>query len=80
MCFGDKGEQFTDDDHLADEYEYLVVDGIWVTVKGYGWESDKAVLLCALGIRPDGSRQILGFRVGRGLCINLSLLRVGQSL
>lgn len=50
---------------LADEYEYLVVDGIWVTVKGYGWESDKAVLLCALGIRPDGSRQILGFRVGR---------------
>lgn len=50
---------------LADEYQYLVVDGIWVTVKGYGWESDKAVLLCALGIRPDGSRRILGFHVSR---------------
>jgi putative transposase len=50
---------------LADEYQYLVADGIWVTVKGYGWESDKAVLLCVLGIRPDGRRQILGFRVSR---------------
>jgi putative transposase len=50
---------------LADEYVYLVADGIWVTVKGYGWESDKAVLLCVLGIRPDGTRQILGFRVSR---------------
>lgn len=50
---------------LADEFQYLVADGIWVTVKGYGWESDKAVLLCVLGIRPDGTRQILGFRVSR---------------
>lgn len=50
---------------LRDEYRYLVADGIWVTVKGYGWESDKAVLLCALGIRADGTRQILGFRVSR---------------
>jgi putative transposase len=50
---------------LTDEYCYLVADGIWVTVKGYGWESDKAVLLCTLGIRPDGTRQILGFRVSR---------------
>ena len=50
---------------LSDDYQYLVADGIWVTVKGYGWESDKAVLLCVLGIRPDGTRQILGFRVAR---------------
>lgn len=50
---------------LTDEYRYLVADGIWVTVKGYGWESDKAVLLCVLGVKPDGSRHILGFRVAR---------------
>jgi putative transposase len=50
---------------LGDDYQYLVADGIWVTIKGYGWESDKAVLLCVLGIKADGSRHILGFRVSR---------------
>jgi transposase-like protein len=50
---------------LGDDYQYLVADGIWVTIKGYGWESDKAVLLCVLGIKADGSRHILGFRVSQ---------------
>lgn len=50
---------------LTDDYDYLIADGIWVTVKGYGWESDKAVLLCVLGLKADGSRRIIGFRVAR---------------
>lgn len=50
---------------LTDEYEYLMADGLWVKAKGYGWEGDKAVILCVLGIKPDGNRNIIGFSVSR---------------
>lgn len=46
-------------------YQYLIVDGIWAKAKGYGWEKDDAVLLCAVGIRDDGQKDILGFLVAR---------------
>ena len=31
-------------------YRYLVMDGIWAKAKGYGWEDNDAVMLCAIGI------------------------------
>lgn len=51
---------------ITDEYEYIMLDGIWGKAKGYGWDTNKAVILCALGIKADGTRKILGFRVARG--------------
>lgn len=50
---------------LDDDYEYLFLDGIWEKTKGYGWEDNRSVLLCALGVKPDGSRKILGFSLAR---------------
>lgn len=50
---------------LDDDFAYLLIDGIWEKTKGYGWENNQSVLLCALGIRPDGSRKILGFTLSR---------------
>lgn len=46
-------------------YHYLIVDGVWAKAKGYGWEANDAVMLCAVGIRDDGSKDILGFLVAR---------------
>lgn len=47
---------------INDEFEYILFDGLWVSVKTFGLsDSNKKVLLCALGIRADGSRKILGF-------------------
>lgn len=51
---------------VSDDYEYLFLDGIWEKTKGYGWEDNQSVLLCALGVKPDGSRKILGFSLARG--------------
>ncbi|MEK7152984.1 MAG: IS256 family transposase [Patescibacteria group bacterium] len=46
-------------------YAYLIVDGIWAKAKGYGWEGNEAVLLCAVGMKDDGTKDILGFKVAR---------------
>lgn len=46
-------------------YRYLIMDGIWAKAKGYGWEDNDAVMLCAVGIRDDGTKDILGFCVAR---------------
>lgn len=46
-------------------YRYLVIDGVWAKAKGYGWEDNDAVMLCAVGIRDDGTADILGFCVAR---------------
>lgn len=50
---------------LSDEYEYLFMDGIWEKVKGGGWDNTKAVVLCVLGIKTDGSRKLIGFALAR---------------
>lgn len=50
---------------LDDQFEYLLLDGIWEKTKGYGWDDNRSVLLCALGIRPDGKRKIIGFSLAR---------------
>ncbi len=50
---------------LGDAYEYLYLDGIWETTKGYGWDNNKSVLLCALGVKANGERKIIGFALAR---------------
>jgi len=50
---------------LNDEYEYLLLDGIWETTKGYGWDDNRSVLLCALGVKPTGERRVIGFSLER---------------
>ncbi len=48
---------------LSDIYEYIYLDGVFVKTKGYGWDSNRSVLLCALGVTPQGKREIIGFTV-----------------
>ena len=50
---------------ITDKYDYLFLDGIWGKTKGYGWEDNRSVLLCALGVKADGERKILGFALVR---------------
>ena len=48
---------------LSDTYMYLYLDGVFVHTKGYGWDSNRSVLLCALGVTPEGKREVIGFTV-----------------
>lgn len=48
---------------LTDKYQYLYLDGVFVHTKGYGWDSNRSVLLCVLGVTPEGKREIIGFTV-----------------
>ena len=48
---------------LNDEFEYIILDGIWAHCKTFGLTDEKKLaLLCALGITKDGKRKIIGFR------------------
>lgn len=48
---------------LTDEFEYIILDGIWAHCKTYGLTDEKKMaLLCALGITKEGERKIIGFR------------------
>ncbi len=53
---------------LDDEFEYLFMDGIWEKVFSFRLddETNKMVMLCVLGVRPDGSRKIVGFQLAKG--------------
>ena len=46
-------------------YQYLIMDGIWTKTKGYGWDKNEAVMLCAVGIKEDGTKDILGFTIAK---------------
>lgn len=46
---------------LDDQYEFLFLDAIFDRVREIGVE--RKVVLCALGIRPDGTKKILAFRL-----------------
>jgi len=50
---------------IIDDFEYLYFDGVYVKSKGYGYEDNKAVLLCVLGVKNDGTRKITGFSFAR---------------
>ena len=48
---------------LADSYRYLFLDGVTLKVKGAAGVKKKLVL-CAYGIKTDGTREMIGFRQG----------------
>lgn len=50
---------------LSDDYQYLFLDGIWEKVKGHGWDKTAAVVLCVLGVKRDGKRELIGFTLAR---------------
>lgn len=51
---------------VSDEFDYLLLDGIWVKAKQFGLaDSNKVVLLCALGITKQHERKIIGFQVAQ---------------
>lgn len=50
---------------LDDDYQYLFMDGIWEKVKGGGWDNTAAVVLCVLGVKADGTRELIGFTLAR---------------
>lgn len=47
---------------LQDEFDYLILDGIALSVKTSPYAVGKCVLV-AMGVRADGSKELLGFRV-----------------
>jgi len=50
---------------LADQYVYLLLDGVALRMKGAAGLK-KCVALCAYGITPDGRRELIDYRLGRG--------------
>jgi len=49
---------------LDDDFTKIIVDGLWEKVKNYGFKpKNKSVLLCVLGLRADGSRKVIGFKL-----------------
>jgi putative transposase len=48
---------------LADEYRFIFLDGVWVKVSGY--KVVKKVVLVAYGIRVDGRREVIDFRLAK---------------
>lgn len=46
---------------LGDDYQFLYLDGLWVTLSRP--VKTKKVLLVALGVRKDGSKELLGFQL-----------------
>ena len=48
---------------LFDDYEYLYLDAIWIHVKELSIKSRP--ILAALGVKPDGSKHILTFKLAK---------------
>lgn len=46
---------------LGDDYQFLFLDGLWITLSKP--VKAKKVLLVALGIKRDGSKELLGFQI-----------------
>jgi len=49
---------------LADEWAYLLLDGVWLKVRR-AFGPQRVLLLVAYGVRSDGSRQLLAFTRAR---------------
>lgn len=49
---------------IADEYKYLLIDGIWVSVKERYVR--KRPIIFVIGVRRDNSKEILTFKLARG--------------
>ena len=47
---------------LTDEYQYLILDGVRLTIRG-AYKGKKKVILVAYGITVMGQRKLIGFRI-----------------
>ena len=56
----DQGVQQFHRRQFGDEYCFVYLDGLWITLSKP--VKAKKVLLVALGVRLDGSQELLGFR------------------
>lgn len=50
---------------IADDYKYLLVDGIWVRVKE-GSKTKKRPIIVVLGIKTDNTKEVLAFKLVSG--------------
>ncbi len=46
---------------VGDEYQFLFLDGLWITLSRP--VKSKKVLLVALGVKADGSKELWGFEL-----------------
>ncbi len=65
---------------LCDEYQYLILDGVTMKVKGPSSTLRRSVL-CVYGVTYDGRRELIDYRIARGeseqqWCLLLEELRV----
>jgi len=49
---------------IVDEYKYLLIDGIWVSVKER--EVRKRPIIFVIGVKEDDSKEILAFKLAKG--------------
>lgn len=49
---------------IEDKYKYLIIDGLWVKVRGE--RIQKRVILFVLGITLDNKKEIIAFKLARG--------------
>lgn len=49
---------------LSDDYKYLLIDGIWVSVKERNVR--KRPIIFVIGVRKDNTKEILAFKLARG--------------
>ena len=50
---------------LCDDYQYLILDGVTMKVKGPS-STLKRVVLCVLGITDEGRRELIDYRIAKG--------------
>lgn len=49
---------------ISDEYVYLIIDGIWVSVKEV--TTKKRPIIFVIGVKPDGTKEVLTFKLAKG--------------
>ena len=49
---------------LEDEYKYLIIDGVWVSVK-QGEKTKKNPIIFVIGIRTNGEQELLTFKLAK---------------
>jgi putative transposase len=49
---------------VSDEYVYLLIDGIWVSVKEIA--TRKRPIIFVIGVKADGSKEVLTFKLAKG--------------
>lgn len=51
---------------ITERYKAILLDGLWIHARTSLHNTSKTVMLVAMGIKPNGQRQIIGFRPSMG--------------